>query len=164
MTKAKDKKQLPQGDECLTDSGERLRPGILDDHYLDAALEYPAAPKTELLRHAIKSAGLTMAATKQKAYEMHERLRDKIDAEVIKLAQDAKLMGLSKIMYLCEHAKSETVQGAMATTLTKDLFPNVSIRKETTASDLDESIKGHMQEIAAAEGKTVEQVMKEYLH
>jgi len=123
----------------MADSGYRIKTGALDQHYIDSALEYPFAKKIDLMRYAIESAELTeqLTATRQRAYEMHERLRDQIDAELLKKAKDARRMGLTTLMKLCEEAESESVKAQVATTLTKDLFPNVSVKKVQTIDDIE---------------------------
>jgi len=166
MIKQADKKQPLKGDDCFTDSGGRIKAGVLDEHYISAALEYPFAKKIDLLRYAIESAeiGDRLTASYQRACEIHDRLLDKIDTAVIKLAKDARRMGLTTIMELCENAESEAVRSTMATTLTKDLFPNVSVKKTQTIDDLNGEISNLLKETAEAEGKSVDQVMKELIH
>ncbi len=163
MTNKAKKKQLT-GDEMRDTPTGMLKHKALDSHYVTAYLENPKLCQLDVLKLAMINSECTGTATRQRAYEIHDRNREVINTEMVKLASDLKNLSISVIKELMVNADSESVRLSAAQTGTKDLFPNVSIRKETTASDIDESIKGHMQEIAAAEGKTVEQVMKEYLH
>ena len=119
-----------KADELRAGKSNRLKPGAVDEHYIECALEYPFAKNIDNLRLAYELAGIDQVATSQRAYEIHERLRDRIDTELLKKAKDARRMGLTVLMKLAETADSESVKAQVATTLTKDLFPNVSIKKE----------------------------------
>ena len=125
----------------------------LDQHYIDAYLNNPKAGKTAALKAAYKAAGITdKKATRQRAYDLHNRLREDIDGQLIKLAKDAKALGLNKLIDLCQNAENENVQLSAATTLTKDLFPNISIRKVETIEDIDAQLKAIEDEIQESNG------------
>ena len=133
-----DKKETDN--ELRAGKSNRLKPGAVDEHYIECALEYPFAKNIDNLRKAYELAGIDQVATRQRAYEIHERLRDRIDTELLKKAKDARRMGLTVLMDLAQNADSESVKAQVSTTLTKDLFPNVSIKKTQTIEEIDAEI------------------------
>jgi hypothetical protein len=133
--------------ELRAGKSNRLKPGAIDEHYIECALEYPFAKNIDNLRMAYELAGVDQLATSQRAYEIHERLRDRIDTELLKKAKDARRMGLTVLMDLAQNADSESVKAQVSTTLTKDLFPNVSIKKTQTIEEIDAEIEQLQREL-----------------
>jgi len=133
-----DKKETDN--ELRAGKSNRLKPGAVDEHYIDCALECPFAKNIDNLRKAYEMAGIDQVATRQRAYEIHERLRDRIDTELLKKAKDARRMGLTVLMDLAQNADSESVKAQVSTTLTKDLFPDVSVKKTQTIEEIDAEI------------------------
>ena len=131
--------------QSVTD--RRLIPRALDDLYIQAYLDNPTN-KTKALQTAFKAAGIEKNATKQRAHEIHARLREQIDRHLALMARDYKALGLQKIAYLAEHAEAENVQLAAARELTKDLLPDVQIVKEQTLEDIDAELQAIEAEIA----------------
>ena len=153
MTKEKLIEDFKKEAEYRAGKSQRLRPGALDKHYIDACMDYPFESQQKNLQRAMDEAGIEGTATRQRANEIHERLRDKIDKELVKIARDAKRKGLKKLVQLCENAQSETVQLSAATTLTKDLFPDIAITKEESYEDLDQILERNTEELEALTGK-----------
>ena len=153
MTKEQLIEDFKKESEYRAGKSQRLRPGALDQHYIDACLEYPFESQQKNLQRAMDEAGVEGTATRQRAYEIHERLRDKIDKQLVKWAKDAKAKGLRKLVELCEHAQSESVQLSAAITITKDLFPDIAITKDEAYEDLDQMLERNAEELEALTGK-----------
>lgn len=151
MTK---KQKKLRGAELTDTPSQRLKPGALDEYYLEAALEYPGKSQKDLLQIAMDRAGHNGKATKQHAYKIADRMRDRIIVEAEKLATDIKYLGVSRLkeMLTDETVTGSTLLGAI-TLSTKDIFPNVSIKKEQTIDELDKEIDRLQQEINQVEGK-----------
>jgi len=147
MTKEQAIKEFNKDTDLRAGESQRLKPGALDEKYIDAYLDNPFKGKTEALRTAMSEAGLEGNATRQRAYDIHERLRDRIEVAMIKLASDARALGLNKLIALLD-ADSESIQAQVATTLTKSVFPDVQVTKQETIEDIDEAIRKAEEEIS----------------
>ena len=124
-----------------TPSG-RLARGFLDDAYIEAYLANPFAGKKAAMKAAIQAMKVVgYSVTKQRAFEIHERLRHRIDKELVKKAKDAKALGLEVLMQLATSAESESVKAQVAITLTKDLFPNVSVKEHKSVDELEKELR-----------------------
>lgn len=126
----------------------RMPNKAIDPYYIDAYLDNPKAGKRKALETAYKVAGVDKDATRQRAYDLHDRLRDQIERRLVKLAADYKAIGLSKLVELCKSAEAESVQLAAAKTLTTELFPNVTIERIETIEDIDAELAELESEIA----------------
>lgn len=140
--------------ELYAESGNRLKNGALDEHYIAAYEENPIAKKVELLRTAIKSAGLDIEATRQRAYEIHNRLSATLEKRLLARAKNARALGLGTLEELCQSADSESVRATVALALTKDIFPDVQINKEESMEDLDRKLEQNQRELEALTGIT----------
>lgn len=149
MTKEQAIKEFEKDKEYRAGESQRIKPGALDEHYITRTLEFPFNSQRDNLQQAMNEAGVQGTATTQRAYEIHARLRDKIDQELMKIAKDARLKGLNKVLELCESAKSEQVQLTAALAVTKDLFPEVAVTKQETIEDIDQAIEQAEQDIRA---------------
>ena len=152
MTKEQAIEEFNDTSEYYAESGNRLKNGALDDHYIAAFENNPLAKKIDLLRIAIKAAGLDMNATRQRAYEIHNRLSETLDKRLIRAAKDARRLGLNVVTELARSADSESVRGQMGLALCKDLFPEVQIVKTETATDLDEQLERNTKELEQLTG------------
>ena len=120
----------PKGAELRDTPTEQLKHKALDSYYVDAYLENPKLAQVDVLRIAMKDAEIEGNATRQFAYLIHDRNRDKINTEMVKLASDLKNLSISVIKDLMINSDSDSVKLSAAQTGTKDIFPNVSIKKE----------------------------------
>ena len=152
MTKQSKQKQLKGSAIRDTPTGI-LKHKALDSYYVNAYLENPKLSHVDVLRMAMINAECTGNATRQMAYDIHDRNRETINTEMVKLASDLKNLSISVIKDLMINADSESVKLSAAQTGTKDLFPNVSIRKESTIDDLDHEIEQLLRDNANVEGK-----------
>ena len=152
MTKDDMIKDMQKESEYYAESGNRLKNGALDDHYIAAYEEYPTAKKIDLLRMAIQAAGLDMKATRQRAYEIHTRLADTLETRLLSRVKDARHLGLSVVIDLAKNAKSEQVKCTAGLALTKDLMPDVQINKTDTITDIDERLEKGQKEIEQLTG------------
>ena len=127
---------------------KRMSKGALDEHYVSAYLDSPMDGKTAAMRKAMEAIGMdSSTANRMRAWEIHHRLQDKIEEALIRVAKDSRAIGLRKLLQLCEHADSQNVQLSAATTLTRDLFPNVSVSKTMDITDIDKKLKALEDEI-----------------
>jgi len=145
MTKEKLIADMQKESEYYAESGSRLKNGALDDLYIEAYLDNPFKGKTVALRVAMDKAGIEGNVYRQRANEIHERLRDKIETAMIKLASDARALGLSKLIELLD-ADSESIQAQVATTLTKSVFPDIQVTKTETITDITERLEQNKRE------------------
>jgi len=158
-------KQKPLKGAELTDTpSNRLKPCALDEHYFQVALEYPKMTQRECLQKAMELAGREGIATKQQANTIHDRLRDRINIEATKIANDIKYLSVSRLRDILVRDELDNLLLGAIQTGTKDLFPNVSVKKTQTIDDINSEISNLLKKTAEAEGKTVDQVVKEMLH
>ena len=141
MTKEQAIEEFNKDAESRAGKSNRLKPGILDDHYIAAYENNPIEKKVVLLRTAIKSAGIEMQATRQRAHEIHTRLSDTLEKRLIERAKNARSLGLLTLEYLCRNAQSESVKAQVATTLTKDIFPDVQVSKHESIEDIERELE-----------------------
>jgi len=163
MSEKQDEAKL-YGSELLDTPSGMMKRGAIDSYYVESYLDNPKLSQLDVLRLAMINAGIPDTATRQHAYRIHDRNRDKINAEMVKLASDLKNLSVSVIRDLMVNADSESVKLSAAQTGCKDLFPNVSVKKTQTIDDLNCEISNLLKETAEAEGKTIDQVMKELIH
>jgi len=153
VTKEQAIEEFKKDAEARAGASNRLKPGILDEHYIEAYENNPIDKKINLLRVAIKSAGIDMQATRQRAYELHNRLSEVLEKRLLTRAKNARALGLSTLEELCQNATSESVRAQVATTLTKDVFPDRAVVKTETATDLDEQLERNTRELEQLTGK-----------
>ncbi len=156
MSKGKNQPEGLKGAECFETASGRMKPGALDEYYRDAYLDNPKLSQLDVLKLAMIEAEIPDTATRQHAYQIHDRNRERINAELVKLSGDLKNLSISVIKDLMINSDSDSVKLAAAQTGTKDLFPNVSVKKVQTIDDLDQDIIRLQDEIAQAEGKPVQ--------
>jgi len=164
MSKAVGSQERKKGKDLLDSKGDRLSPGALDGYYIEAYMDNPKLSQHDVLKLAMINAEHPGNATRQHAYQIHDRNRDKINTAMVKVASDLKNLSISVIKDLMLNSDSDSVKLSAAQTGTKDLFPNVSVKKTQTIDDLNDDISRLLKETAEAEGKTVDQVMKELIH
>ncbi len=145
-----------KGAELLSEKGNRLSPGALDEYYYQVALEYPKLTQRECLQKAMDDNGHKAIATKQHANVIHDRLRDKINIESQKIANDIKYLRVSRLRDILVRDELDNLLLGAIQTGTKDLFPNVSIKKVQTIDDIDSEIQRLQDEIAETEGTQVQ--------
>ncbi len=155
MSKQRDKPDNLKGVECFDTASGRMKRGALDNYYVESYIDNPELSQLDVLRLAMITAKIPDTATRQHAYQIHDRNRDKINTEMVKVASDLRNLSVSVIKHLMVNAESESVRLSAAQTGTKDLFPNVSIKKTQTVDDIDSEIQRLQDEIAQTEGKAV---------
>ena len=154
MSKQIKQKRLKGAEMTDTPTGI-MKQGAIDSYYIEAYLDNPKLSQLDVLKLAMINAEHTGKATRQHAYVIHDRNRDKINSEMVKLASDLKNLSISVIKELMIKAESESVRLSAAQTGTKDLFPNVSVSKQVTIDDIDSEIKQLEQDIANQEGMEI---------
>ena len=147
ITKEQLIKDMQKESKYYAESGNRLKNGALDEHYIEAYEKNPLAKKIDLLRTAIKAAGLDIEATRQRAYEIHNRLSDTLERRLLTATKNARRLGLNVVMELAQNADSESVRAQCGLALTKDLMPDVSIVKQETYDDIDNELQMIEQEL-----------------
>ncbi len=155
MTIKKGKDKQLKGAELSDTPSNRLKPCALDEPYFQTALEYPRLTQRECLQKAMDSMEYEGIATKQQANVIHDRLRDKINIESQKIANDIKYLSVSRLRDILVRDELDNLLLGAIQTGTKDLFPNVSIKKVQTIDDIDSDIQRLQDEIAETEGKAV---------
>ena len=152
MSKATKKKKLLKGAECTNTASGRLKPGALDEYVYQVALEFPRITQFDCLKRAITNAdldndGYAATATKQQAQAIFERIRPRLVIAAQRIASDIKLLAMSRLKNMLEDEATvgSNLLGAI-TLSTKDLFPNVSIKKVQSKDELDTEINKLLKE------------------
>jgi len=161
MTKGVYKNKGMKGAECTDTLSGRLKPGIIDQYYIDVYINNPKMSQHDVLKLAMIDAEIPGNTTRQWANKIHDRNRDEINKAMVKIASDLKNLSISVIKDLMLNADSESVRLSAAQTGTKDIFPNVSIKTVKTIDDLDQANSDLIKQIAAEEGKSISQVINE---
>jgi len=141
MTKEQMIDDMQKESELYAESGNRLKNGALDDHYIEAYEKNPLSKKIDLLRTAIKSAGISMQATRQRAYEIHNRLSETLEKRLMRAVKDARRLGLNVVMELAQKSESDSVRATCGLALTKDIMPDVTISKQESIEDIDKELE-----------------------
>ena len=119
----------------------------LDDSYIYEYLKFPEKGKLSALRLAGHQ-----APTRQLAYQLHNRLADKIDRELDKLIKQDAALGRATLVHLTKHAQSESVKAACASKLMEyadKTKPQHVIHRIDTVEDIDAEIEQIQQRIKA---------------
>lgn len=140
-------KDMQKESEYYADSGYRLKNGALDQHYIEAYEKNPLSKKIDLLRSAIQSAGVDIKATRQRAYELHNRLSEELERRLLRAVKDARRLGLNVVMDLAQNADSESVKATCGLALTKDIMPDVTVTKQESIEDIDKELEQIEQDI-----------------
>ena len=125
----------------------RMPEGALDDYYVREFLENPGNKSkayerayTRYCEDCEKSGtepyGVNLDYARQYAQSIHERLRERITADLYRLADDDKALGASVLRDLAQNADSESVKAQCAANLAKGLYPDVHITKQETYEDI----------------------------
>ncbi|MBT8448825.1 MAG: hypothetical protein KJO69_04000 [Gammaproteobacteria bacterium] len=142
----------------------RLPEGALDEYYIDAYLETPYK-KSEAYRSAVQRYykdcedqnidphRVNLQYAGQYAKKIHERLRERIQAELYKMAEDDKAFGRSVLRQLAKEAESESVKAQCASNLAKGLYPDHQVVRTETIEDIDQELKQLEREIESAGAK-----------
>lgn len=144
----------------------KLPEGALDEYYIDAYLDKPANKKEAYLTaysqflsdcddQGIEPYRINEKYAYQYAKSIHDRLRDRINAELYKLAEEDKALGRRVLRKLAEKAESESVQAQCASNLAKGLYPDVQITKQESIEDIDKQLKAVEQEIQKTTGTAI---------
>jgi hypothetical protein len=151
MTNKTKQKKLKASEMRDTSTGQ-LKNKAIDPYYIEAYLENPKLSQHDVLKLAMQEAGIEGNATRQFANLVHDRNRAQINEGIVKLASDLKNLSISVIKDLMINSESDSVRLSAAQTGTKDLFPNVSIKKEQTIDSIDDEIEQLQKEINEQEG------------
>lgn len=147
MTIKKKTSRLPKGEDIKAGQSQRLAPNALDEYYYQVAVEYPKYTQCQILDKAIELAGSESVATKQWANMIHGRLRERIAIATRNAADDLKRLCVSELEDLIRNAESESVKLGAIIHGSKDLFPNVSIKKEQSLAEIESELESVKKEL-----------------
>jgi|GEM_PF-5761158 len=144
-------------DKKVTKLG-RLPDGALDSYYIEEYLEAPAKKSEAYLKaydrycndcktQGIEAYNVNRDYARQYAKSIHDRLRDRINTELYKLADDDKALGRRVLRELANKAESESVKAQCASNLAKGLYPEHIVTKSETIEDIDRELKQLEQDI-----------------
>lgn len=91
---------------------DRLRPEEIDERYIQAYLDQPGKGKID----ALKLAGHPHP-TRQRAWQLHERLLDQIDKRLDRLILQDAALGRSVLIDLAKNSVSDSVKASSASKL-----------------------------------------------
>ena len=136
----------------------RLPEGALDDYYIEEYLDQPSNKSKAYLKaydrycaecreQGIAPHSINRDYARQYAKAIHERLRERINSNLLLYADDDKAFGRAGMRYLAENAESESVRAQMYSNLAKGLYPDVQITKQETMEDIDKALEQTQREI-----------------
>ena len=117
----------------------RLSPNEIDQGYIHAYIRNPKAGKTAALRAAGHP-----NPTRARAWQIHDRLADRIDKELDRVIKQDAALGRATLVHLCKAANSEQVQCAAAVKLMEyadKAKPQRVIHEQQTIDDIDREIE-----------------------
>ncbi len=131
----------------------RVPEKALDDLYIEAYLEDPTN-KTQALQKAMEDGGYLGKVYRQRANELHNRLRYKIDRLLNERMTDGAALGYSILFHLAQNADNEGVQAAAATKLVEYAGKNKPQEAQSQdRGDLKQAIEQTKARIYAITGK-----------
>ena len=131
----------------LVGKQNRVSANSVDEHYIKHYLDKTAKGQRAALQSAYDELGIDKVATTQRAYEIHNRLRDDINKQLVIISSDDKALGRSVLRDLAQNAESESVKASTAQTLAKGLYNEVVITKDETITDIDSELQSIQQQI-----------------
>lgn len=132
---------------------KRLNPEEIDERYIRAFLNHPEQSKTT----ALAVAGHPNP-TSQRAYQIHERLLDKIDQGLDKLILQDAALGRRVLVNLALHSSSDAVRGSSASKLMEyagKQKPDRIVVESRAPEDIDAEIAILQRRILIAQGEDV---------
>lgn len=118
---------------------KRLSPNEIDQRYITAYLRDPRAGKTAALRAAGHP-----NPSRARAWQIHDRLADRIDKELDRMIKQDAALGRATLVHLCQNANSEQVQCAAAVKLMEyadKAKPQKVIHETQSIDDIDREIQ-----------------------
>jgi len=142
----------PLADEPDTKT-QRISPEEFDELYMDAYLDHPEGSKVDALRRAGHP-----NPSRQRAWQIHNRLEAEIDKRLDKLIMHDAALGRSTIVKLTKGAKSEAVQAQCAIKLMDYAGKQKADRlivESRTIEDIDKEIAAVQRRILEAQGEDI---------
>ena len=140
--------RLVTGELMPAATADRLPEKSLDDDYIREYLREPAKGKTDALRRAGHP-----NPTRQRAYQLHARLADKIDKALDKQIKQDAALGRATLVELCKHSTSDSVRAACAAKLMEyadKAKPQRVIHEAAKLSDIDSEIAAIQRRLSEA--------------
>lgn len=134
-------------------SGVRLRPEEIDERYIKAYLEHPEKSKKDALTEAGHP-----SPTRQRAWQIHERLIDQIDKHLDRLILQDAALGRSVLIHLAKSSDSDAVRASSASKLMEyagKQKPERLIVENRSPEDIDAEIALVQQRILEAQGEDI---------
>ena len=120
-----------------------------DELYINEYLRYPEKGKLK----ALKRAGYPNA-TRQRAWQIHNRLSERIDKELDKLIKQDAALGRATLVSLCKSSQSDSVRAGCAAKLMEYADKTKMQRilyEPASLDDIDKEIEQLQQSIKAAQ-------------
>ena len=133
---------------------QRASPYTLDQLYIQAYVQNPAAGKSA----ALIKAGFKGANVRQRAYELHKRLRRQIDQELTDMFSQGILIGMDGLKKLAAGAEQESVRAAACSKLVEyghKYLPDKSRNPQRERVDIEADIAATVARIEAARGNPI---------
>ena len=131
----------------------RMSPEEYDELYMQSYLDNPEQSKVETLR----STGHPNPS-RQRAWQIHDRLADQIDKRLDKLIMQDAALGRSVLVNLAKTSTSESVKAACASRLMEyagKQKPDRLIIENRTPEDIDSEIAAVQKRILLAQGDDI---------
>lgn len=136
-----------------TNKGLRLKPEEIDERYIKAFLEHPEKTKKDILFDAGHP-----NPTRQRAWQIHERLLDQIDKHLDRLILQDAALGRSVLVHLAKSSDSDAVRASSASKLMEyagKQKPDRLIVENRSPDDIDAEIALVQQRILEAQGEDI---------
>ncbi len=145
----------PQTGE-LIQSPTRIPNCSLDDQYIHFYLENPTN-KTEALRRAAESLNVQTPVHRQKAYDIHHRLKRRINKLLEERMLDGAALGYTVMIDLAQHSDSDSVRAACAAKLVEYSGRNkpAQATEQPGREDIKSAIEQTKARIYAITGKQI---------
>jgi len=153
--------------QAMEDKAPRREQNSLDDGFVNAYCERPMDGKTA----ALITAGFVGDNIPQEAYRMFKRLLPQIKKRTDDLINTLDALAASQLEGILKSKVDEVGYSNMNTAIKQGMDyagrkpgDTLTIVKTQTIDDLNGEISNLHKETAEAEGKTIDQVMKELIH
>ena len=120
-----------------------------DDLYIAEYLRYPEKGKTAALRRSGHP-----NVTRARAWQIHDRLSERIDSQLNKLIKADAALGRATLVSLCKSSQSDSVRAACATKLMEyadKTKPQRILFETDSLCDIDKEIEQLQERIKAAQ-------------
>jgi len=155
MTTDQEQNIIEDGVLITVDKG-RMGVFELDQHYISAYLDNPSS-KVGALRTAAQRAGIDCDVTRQRAHEIHRRLRHNIDRGLIKRMIEGATLGYSVLYKMAADENTGETNRLKAAALLIEYSgknkPKLSNDDKRDRVDIQDEIKATKERIEQATGK-----------